>query len=525
MVAIDTAILREPVAALASRVARGDVSALELCEVSLAACEARGGREGLGAFLTVLADEARASAAAVDAARARGDRLGPLAGVPVGVKDLLATRGAPTTAASRVLTRSGSDSTSDGWRPPYDATAVARLRAAGAVIVGKCNLDEFAMGSSTENSGFFPARNPWDPTRVPGGSSGGSAVAVSAGMVAGSLGTDTGGSIRQPAALTGTVGVKPTYGRVSRLGVVAFASSLDQVGPLAGDVTSAAALLEAIAGHDPGDATSSQRPATGFVAACARGEAGAKGLRLGVPRQYFGEGVEPAVEVAVRASIERLVSLGASVVEVDLPHTRYALATYYVIASAEASSNLARFDGVRFGLRREGDPGAGLGGMYRASRSGGFGAEVERRILLGTFVLSAGYHDAYYLRAQRVRTLVARDFAAAFEKVDAIVAPTSPTVAFRIGERAADPLSMYRADVLTLPASLAGLPAMSVPCGLAGPTPDDPAGTRPPLPIGLQLIGRAFDESTLFALARAHEIATPPLGPPPAFLEPPRAAG
>jgi len=502
---------------MAAMVAKGEVSARELTDASLASAEADGLREGrgLGAFLTLQADAARAAADAIDAARTRGAALPPLAGVPVGVKDLLATQGAPTTAGSRMLTRGGGADPSDGWRPPYDATAVSRLRAAGAVLVGKCNLDEFAMGSSNENSGFYLAKNPWDPTRVPGGSSGGSAVAVAAGMVAGSLGTDTGGSIRQPASLTGTVGVKPTYGRVSRRGVVAFASSLDQVGPFAGDVTSAAALLEAIAGHDPGDATCSQRPARGFVEACARGVDGVRGLRLGVPRQYFGEGVEPAVESAVHASIGRLVELGATVVEIDLPHTRYALATYYVIAGAEASSNLARFDGVRFGLRREGTGGAGgpggaLTAMYRASRSEGFGVEVRRRILLGTFVLSAGYHDAYYLRAQQVRTLVARDFDAAFEKVDAVVAPTSPTVAFRIGERKDAPLAMYRADVLTLPASLAGLPAMSVPCGLAPKTDE-----RPALPIGLQLIGRAFDEATIFAIARAHELVMPAIGAPP----------
>lgn len=513
-------IVRLPVLAIADLVRRGEVSAVELAQASLEASRARGLGDGLGAFLTLQDEHALAAAAAIDAARVRGEALGPLAGVPLGVKDVLTTAGAPTTAGSRILTRRGEPDADDGWRPPTDATAVARLRAAGAVLVGKCNCDELAMGSSNENSGFYPARNPWDPTRIPGGSSGGSAVAVAAGLVAGALGTDTGGSIRQPAALTGTVGLKPTYGRVSRRGVVAFASSLDQVGPFASDVTSVAALLQAIAGHDAGDATSSRRPVDDLVEACARGAEGARGLRIGVPEEYFphrGEGadddagIEPEVEEAVRAAIGRLAAAGAEVRPVRLPHTRHALATYYVIATAEASSNLARFDGVRFGFRAEPTGGQGLSAMYRQTRGRGFGDEVRLRILLGTFVLSAGYHDAYYLRAQQVRTLIARDFERAFTEVDVLLAPTSPTVAFPLGARVDDPLAMYRADVLTLPASLAGLPGASVPCGLA------PARSeRPALPIGLQIIGRPWDEATVLRAARAAEALGPALGRAPA---------
>ncbi len=504
-------VVRLPVLAIAELVRRGEVSAEELARGALDAARARGGRDGLGAFLTLQPESALARARAIDEERARGAALAPLAGVPMGVKDVLATAGAPTTAGSRILTSRGEADPEDGWRPPADATTVSRLRDAGAVIVGKCNCDELGMGSSNENSGFFPARNPWDPTRVPGGSSGGSAVAVAAGMVAGALGTDTGGSIRQPAALTGTVGIKPTYGRVSRRGVVAYASSLDQVGAFAGDVRSAAAILQSIAGHDAGDATSSRREVGDLVAACARGADGAHGLRLGVPEEYFGEGIDAEVGAAVRAAVARLEAAGAEVRPVRLPHTRHALAAYYVIATAEASSNLARFDGVRFGMRREAaGPGrGGLQAMYRATRGQGFGEEVRLRILLGTFVLSAGYHDAYYRKAQQVRALIARDFTRAFEGVDLIVAPTSPTVAFPLGERADDPLAMYRADVLTLPASLAGLPGASVPCGLSAAS-----VARPALPIGLQIIGRPFEEATVLRAARAHEEAAPTIGWP-----------
>ncbi len=389
-----------------------------------------------------------------------------------------------------------------GWCPPYDATVVARLRAAGAVLPGKCNMDELAMGSSNENSAFFPAKNPWDATRTPGGSSGGSAVAVAAHMTAGALGSDTGGSIRQPAALTGVVGIKPTYGRVSRYGLIAFASSLDQVGPFASDVRGAARLLEVIAGRDPRDATSVDLPVGDYEEACGRD---VEGLRIGVPEEYFAAGLDPGVEESVRAAIRGLAGLGCTIVPVKLPHTRYAVATYYILATAEASSNLARFDGVRFGLRV--DPERDLQALYRATRSAGFGREVKRRIMLGTYVLSAGYYDAFYLRAQKVRTLIRRDFDAVFADVDLLAAPVSPMVAFKLGEKIDDPLAMYLADVYTLPASLAGLPAMSVPCGFA-PAPDGGES----MPVGLQLIAPAFQEERLCAVGHAWErIAAPPL--------------
>jgi aspartyl-tRNA(Asn)/glutamyl-tRNA(Gln) amidotransferase subunit A len=373
---------------------------------------------------------------------------------------------------------------------------VARLRAADAILPGKTNMDEFAMGSSSENSAFGPVRNPWDPARTPGGSSGGSAAAVAAGMTPGALGSDTGGSIRQPASLSGVVGVKPTYGRVSRFGLIAFASSLDQIGPIARDVRGAARLLEVIAGHDPRDATSLRAPVGAYEAACGRE---VRGLRIGVPEEYFAKGIEPAVEAAVRGAIDGLRGLGCHLRPVRLPHTPYAVAAYYIVATAEASSNLARFDGVRFGLRVDGERGD-LAGLYSATRGEGFGREVKRRILLGTYVLSAGYYDAYYLRAQKVRTLIRRDFDEAFREVDLIAAPVSPTVAFRLGERVDDPLSMYLADVYTLPASLAGLPALSVPCAVAAPLEGGPE-----LPIGLQLIGPSLAEARLFTAAHAWE--------------------
>jgi len=435
------------------------------------------------AYLTVTGDAALAGAAEADARFKSGTPLGPLDGVPLGVKDVFCTRGVRTTCGSKIL---------DGFVPPYDATVVARLVRAGAVILGKLNMDEFAMGSSTENSAYFTTRNPWDLSRVPGGSSGGSAAAVAADLAAATLGTDTGGSIRQPAAFCGNVGLKPTYGRVSRFGLVAFASSLDQVGPFAKDVLDAALMLQAIAGHDPLDSTSAAIPVPDYAAELSRG---VQGLRVGIPAEYFIEGLDAEVEAAVRAAIETLKGLGAKTESVSLPHTEYGLAAYYLIAPAECSSNLARYDGVKYGLRA---PGArDLIDMYSRTRGAGFGAEVKRRVMLGTYALSAGYHDAYYGKAQRVRTLIQRDFQKAFERVDVIVAPTTPTVAFKMGEKE-DPLSMYLNDVFTIPVNLAGLPGLSVPAGF----------TKAGLPIGLQLIGKAFDEATLLRTAKAYEAAT-----------------
>ncbi len=482
-------------AEIALRVQAGELSAVQLAEASLGAARKQA---QLGAFLHLSEDAVLDAARAIDARQKRGERLGPLAGVPVAVKDALCTRDAPTTCASRILTRNGQ--AEDGWRPPYDATVIERLRGADALLVGKTNMDEFAMGSSNENSAFGPAKNPWDPTRTPGGSSGGSAVAVAAGITPLSLGSDTGGSIRQPAAFTGVVGIKPSYGRVPRFGLVAFASSLDQVGPFARDVKSAARLLGVIAGHDPRDSTSATIAVGDYEAACDRE---LDGLRVGVPRDYFAEGLDPDVADSVQRAIAELQSAGAQIVNVDMPHTRYGVATYYVIATAEASSNLARFDGVRFGMRREPREG-GLDAMYGQTRDAGFGAEVKRRILLGTYVLSAGYYDAYYLKAQRVRTLVRRDFERAFEQVDVLATPTSPTPAFALGERVDDPLAMYLADVFTLPASLAGVSALSVP---VAPVP--PRAERPQLPVGLQLIAPAFQEERLLRAAAAVERAHP----------------
>jgi len=481
--------MADDVIAIAERVRRGETTALAVAEEALARIAARNSE--LNAFLTVSTVEVLEQARAVDAKRARGEALGPLAGVPIALKDALCTRGVRTTAGSKIL---------EHWIPPYDATVVAKLRAADAVLPGKTNMDEFAMGSSNESSAFGPAKHPLDPTRAPGGSSGGSAVAVAGGMTPASLGSDTGGSIRQPAAFTGTVGVKPTYGRVSRYGLVAFASSLDQIGPFASDVRGAARVLSVIAGPDPRDMTSVAAPLDDFEGACGTS---VKGLRIGVPEEYFAAGLDPEIEASVRAAIAHLASDGCMVKKVQLAHTRHAVATYYVLAPAEASSNLARFDGVRFGLRVPGDrrtagsTRSALRAMYGATREAGFGDEVKRRILVGTFVLSAGYYDAYYLKAQKVRTLIRRDFEAAFREVDAIVCPTTPSPAFRLGEKTGDPLAMYLADVYTLPASLAGLPAMSVPC----------APTRAGLPVGLQIIAPALRETTMFALAAAWEAA------------------
>lgn len=439
---------------------------------------------GLHAFLYVDAERARAEAAAWDEHyRREPGNLPPLAGVPVAVKDNLCTRGVPTTCASRILA---------GWRPPYDATVVARLRQAGAIIIGKTNLDEFAMGSSTEHSAFGPTRNPWDRTRVPGGSSGGSAAAVASGMVPLALGSDTGGSVRLPAGFCGVVGMKPTYGRVSRYGLVAFASSLDQIGPFARDVADCALLLRVIAGGDPQDSTSAQVPVPDYPAALAQGAAG---IRLGVPEEAFGPGVDPAVAAAVREALEVFTGLGLPVERVSLPTIEAALPAYYLLAPAEASSNLARYDGVQYGLRVASDD---LYEMTAQTRRQGFGDEVKRRIMLGTYALSAGYYEAYYLKAQRVRTLVARDFEQVFRRVDAVVMPVAPTPPFALGERAGDPLQMYLADVFTIPVNMAGLPGLALPCGFH-------AG----LPIGLQLVGRAFDETTLLRAAHAYEQATP----------------
>jgi aspartyl-tRNA(Asn)/glutamyl-tRNA(Gln) amidotransferase subunit A len=487
------------VAEVARRVASGEVKAEEAAREAIARIDALD-RE-VQAFLRVARDEAILEARAVDAKRARGETLGPLAGVPIAIKDAICTRGIVSTAGSKMLER---------WSPPYDATVIERLRAAGAVIIGKTNLDEFAMGSSTENSAFATTKNPWDLTRTPGGSSGGSAAAVAARMTACALGSDTGGSIRQPAALTGTVGIKPTYGRVPRYGLVAFASSLDQIGPFATDVRGAARVLRIIAGKDARDATSLDAPVEDFEAACG---ASVRGLRIGVPDEYFAAGLDAEVSAHVRAAIDELEREGCVVVPVKLLHTSFAVATYYVIATAEASSNLARFDGVRYGLRVEassaraagaaGRAGAGAGAnlaaMYGATRDAGFGPEVKRRILLGTFVLSAGYYDAYYLKAQKVRTLARRDFEDAFRDVDVICSPTTPTPAFPLGEKTGDPLAMYLSDVYTLPASLAGIPAMSVPC----------APTASGLPVGLQIMAPALRESTMIAVAAAWEARSP----------------
>jgi aspartyl-tRNA(Asn)/glutamyl-tRNA(Gln) amidotransferase subunit A len=461
-----------------------EVSARELTEAVLQRIEAVEPR--VEAFLSLAAESARAEADAADRLIAAGE-CRPLTGIPLAVKDLICTRGVPTTCGSRIL---------EGFVPPYDAFVIRRLRAQGAVILGKLNMDEFAMGSSTENSGFKATRNPWDTGRTPGGSSGGSAAAVAAGMCLAALGSDTGGSIRQPASHCGVVGLKPTYGRVSRFGLVAFASSLDQIGPLTRGVEDAALFLGAIAGHDPDDSTSVPQPVPDYAAALARG-GDLRGVRVGLPREYAApEGLDPEVGAAVAAAVATLESLGAVRVEISLPHTRYAVAVYYVIAPCEASSNLARYDGVKYGLRAA-DP-ADLMQMYRGTRSSGFGAEVKRRIIIGTYCLSAGYYDAYYGKASQVRTLIVDDFKEAFAACDVIACPVAPTPAFRIGENVDDPLTMYLSDIFTISANLAGIPALSVPCGHSA------AG----LPIGLQLMGRHFDEQMLLRVAHGFEQAT-----------------
>jgi len=484
---------------MAAALRAGDVSARELLEASLARIRATD--RPLHAWASLDEDGARDAAKAADrrlaAARGAGQEalaaLPGLLGIPVALKDLVVTRGLPSTAGSRIL---------GGFVGPYDAHIAERLAEAGAIVPGKTNMDEFAMGSSTEHSAWGPTSNPWDLTRVPGGSSGGSAAAVASYHVPLGIGTDTGGSIRQPAALCGVVGLKPTYGRVSRYGIIAFASSLDQIGPFGRDTRDAATLLQAIAGRDERDSTSAPIPVPDWSTELAASDDEAagwlRGARIGLPRQYFVKGMEPGVEARVREAVAALESAGATVVEVDLPHTDYGLATYYIIAPAEASANLARYDGVRFGYsEHEGD----VLGNYLATRGRGFGAEVKRRIMLGTYALSAGYYDAFYLKAQKVRTLIKADFDAAFASVDALVAPTSPTVAFPLGARLDDPVAMYLSDACTLPVNIAGLPGLSVPCGLSDG-----------LPVGLQFIGRAWDEGTLFRLGRAYEAITADAG-------------
>ena len=455
------------------------ITALALVEEHYARIEKED--EKIGAFLTLSKERALDQADRIDRMAAQGKPLPPLGGVPVAIKDVMSTRGIRTTAGSKSLEK---------YVPPYDCTAVACMEAAGAVILGKTNCDEFAMGSSNENSAFRPVHNPRDLTRVPGGSSGGSAAAVAADMAVAALGSDTGGSIRQPASFCGVVGLMPTYGRVSRYGLIAFASSLDHIGPLTKTVKDAAIVLGTIAGRDPMDSTSADVPVPDYVAEL---EKPVRGLKLGVAKEYFGEGLDEEVRHAVESAIDKLKTLGCEIVPVSLPHTPYAIPTYYVIATAEASSNLARYDGVRYSFRAAGVK--SLSEMYRRSREQSFGTEVKRRIMLGTYALSAGYYDAYYLKAQKVRTLLARDFEEAFQKVDAIVTPTSPTAAFKLGEKSNDPLAMYLADIYTVTADLAGIPGISIPC----------RETQEKLPIGLQILGKHFDESTILRLAHAYE--------------------
>ena len=465
-----------------SAVQRRETTALALAEAHYARIQQEDGQ--IGAFLTLSKERALEQADRIDRMAAEGQTLPPLGGVPVGIKDVLSTRGVRTTAGSKIL---------ENYIPPYDSTAVARMEAAGAMVLGKMNCDEFAMGSSNENSAYQPVRNPSDLSRVPGGSSGGSAAAVAAAMAVAALGSDTGGSIRQPASFCGVVGLMPTYGRVSRYGLIAFASSLDRIGPLTKTVKDAAIVLRTIAGRDPMDSTSADVPVDDYVAEL---DKPVRGMKLGVAKEYFGDGLDEEVRQAVEAAIDKLKGLGCEIVPVSLPHTPYAIPTYYLIATAEASSNLARYDGVRYSHRARGVK--TLSEMYRRSRDEGFGAEVKRRILLGTYALSAGYYDAYYLKAQRVRTLLTRDFDEAFRKVDAIVTPTSPTAAFRLGERSNDPLAMYLADIYTVTADLAGIPGISVPCGETGEK----------LPIGLQILGKHFEEATILRLAQAYEQAS-----------------
>jgi aspartyl-tRNA(Asn)/glutamyl-tRNA(Gln) amidotransferase subunit A len=488
-------MLETSVINIANQVASGATTATQVAKDALARLSAR---SEYGAFIHVNAERVLEQAQSIDARRAAGKTLGKFAGVPIAIKDAIDTTDFPTTCASRILYKKlgNPPNSADGYQSPYDATVIARLRAEDAIIFGKTNMDEFAMGSSSESSAIGVTRNPWDPTRIPGGSSGGSAVSVAARITPVSLGSDTGGSIRQPAALCGVVGLKPSYGRVSRYGLVAYASSLDQIGPFSTDVKSAARTLSVIAGACPHDSTSSALPVPDYEAAC---DKPARGLRLGVPPEYFAEGLDPDVKASVERAISRFKEAGCTVEPVSLPHTKYGVATYYILATAEASSNLSRFDGIRYGLRVE-PPRSNLSTIYGATRDAGFGSEVKRRILLGTYVLSAGYYDAYYKKAQRVRTLIIEDFKRAFDQVDAIITPTSPTPAFRIGEKINDPLAMYLGDIYTLPCNLAGLCGMSLPCD---PTPA--TAERPSLPVGLQLLAPPFREETLFTLGSTWE--------------------
>ncbi|MCG3110672.1 MAG: Asp-tRNA(Asn)/Glu-tRNA(Gln) amidotransferase subunit GatA [Candidatus Manganitrophus sp. SB1] len=458
------------------------VSAKELVNAFYARIESV--EKGVRAYNTLTQKEALAQADRIDQAIARGEAIGPLAGIPIALKDNLCLEGVRTTCSSKIL---------DGYRPPYDATVVSRLKEAGVIFLGKTNMDEFAMGSSTENSAFEKTKNPWDLSRIPGGSSGGSAAAVAASEATAALGSDTGGSIRQPAACCGVVGLKPTYGRVSRYGLVAFASSLDQIGPLTKDVTDTATVMNVIGGYDRSDSTSADLPMPDLTRALRRD---VRGMRLGVPKEYFIEGMDPEVEGSVAQAIETLKKLGAEVKEISLPHTEYAVATYYILATAEASSNLARYDGVRYGYRTP--EARDLLEMYMKTRAEGFGPEVKRRIMLGTYALSAGYYDAYYKKAQQVRTLIKRDFDEAYQSVDVIVTPTAPTPAFRFGEKTADPLQMYLSDIFTISVNLAGIPAISLPGGFS----------KGGLPIGLQILGRAFDEEGILRVAYTFEQET-----------------
>ena len=464
---------------LQQKLSRREVSAVEITQSVLARADQVDSK--IQSFITRTPENALAQAKRVDEKLARGESVSPLAGIPGALKDNMCTKGIKTTCASKILAN---------FVPPYDATITEKLAAADAVIVGKANMDEFAMGSSTENSGFFVTRNPWDTERVPGGSSGGSGAAVAAGEAIWSLGSDTGGSIRLPAAYCGVVGLKPTYGRVSRYGLVAYASSLDQIGPFARDVRDCALVLGAISGHDRRDSTSIDAPVPDYTTKLA---AGVKGLKIGLPREYFVAGMQPEVEAAIRRSIDELVKMGAELVEVSMPNTQYALATYYLIATAEASSNLGRYDGVGFGHRGEGSD---IVSMYKRSRAEGFGPEVQRRIMLGTYALSSGYYDAYYLKALKVRTLIKQDFDRAFGQVDVLIAPIAPTTAFKIGEKVEDPLAMYLVDVCTIPSNLAGVPALSLPCGFVEG-----------LPVGMQIIGPHLSEATLLQVAYTFEQA------------------
>ncbi|MCG5051607.1 MAG: Asp-tRNA(Asn)/Glu-tRNA(Gln) amidotransferase subunit GatA [Myxococcales bacterium] len=480
---VEALVAGQSVRAQAEAVRTGRVRARSLVDAYLARIERLDPQ--LGTYLRVNGEGARRAAEAVDSQVAQGQTPGPLAGVPLGIKDIFVTKGIETTCASKILA---------GFVPPYEGTATSRLQDAGAINLGKLNMDEFAMGSSNENSAFKPVRNPWDPARVPGGSSGGSAAAVAANLCAASLGTDTGGSIRQPAAFCGVSGIKPTYGRVSRYGVIAFASSLDHPGPFGRAAVDVAALLEVMAGADPRDATSLAAPVGAYVDACEAGDV--TGLRIGMPAEYFQAGMDPEVESAVRAAIDRFGAAGARIVPVSLPHTSYAIATYYLVCTAEASSNLARYDGVKYGHRTE--TAGSLEELYGRSRDEGFGDEPKRRIVLGTYVLRSGYYDAYYGQAQRVRRLIANDFAAAFASCDLLVTPTTPMTAFKLGEKTSDPLQMYLADIYTVAPALAGVPALALPCGLSSQG----------LPIGMQLIGPTLGEATLFRAAGAYQKLT-----------------